>query len=259
MNDPQLWYGIGILYERFESYDNAISALIGVLKMSPNFYQKSEVLYKLGTIFAKTNQIEQAIKFFQNSILTSSFSVKKKVDTLIKIGLLYEEKKDFQQAKRSYEAALSLNDKNVRVYQHLAWSNFKHGNIEAALKYVGKAEKRSKDNVYSLYIKGRCLICLDNTQEAYECLSSAAHQQPTEAAFWTSLAVLLYNLGKINESFENITQATTLKHELYEVWYNLGILYETCKQPEEALIAYDMVLSIDPKQPDAVKRIAAIK
>lgn len=55
MNDPQLWYGIGILYERFESYDNAISALIGVLKMSPNFYQKSEVLYKLGTIFAKTN------------------------------------------------------------------------------------------------------------------------------------------------------------------------------------------------------------
>ena len=55
MNDPQLWYGIGILYERFESYDNAISALIGVLKMSPNFYQKSDVLYKLGTIFAKTN------------------------------------------------------------------------------------------------------------------------------------------------------------------------------------------------------------
>ena len=66
-------------------------------------------------------------------------------------------------------------------------------------------------------------------------------------------------MGKINESFENITQATTLKHELWEVWYNLGILYETCKQPEEALIAYDMVLSTDPKQPDAQKRILAIK
>jgi hypothetical protein len=26
--------------------------------MSPNFYQKSEVLYKLGIIFAKTNQID---------------------------------------------------------------------------------------------------------------------------------------------------------------------------------------------------------
>ena len=91
---------------------------------------------------------------------------------MIKIGLLNEEKKDFQQAKRSFEAALSLNDKNVRVYQHLAWCSFRHGNIDSALKYIGKAEKRSKDkNVYSLYIKGRCMICLDQTQKAFECLS----------------------------------------------------------------------------------------
>jgi tetratricopeptide (TPR) repeat protein len=98
IKDPQLWYGIGILYEKFESYDNAISALVGVLKMSPNFYQKSEVLYKLGIIFAKTNQINQAINYFQNSILTNSFTNKRKVDTLLKIGLLYEEKRDFVQA-----------------------------------------------------------------------------------------------------------------------------------------------------------------
>jgi tetratricopeptide (TPR) repeat protein len=95
IKDPQLWYGIGILYEKFESYDNAISALVGVLKMSPNFYQKSEVLYKLGVIFAKTNQINQAINYFQNSILTNSFTNKRKVDTLLKIGLLYEEKRDY--------------------------------------------------------------------------------------------------------------------------------------------------------------------
>jgi len=38
IRDPQLWYGIGILYEKFESYDHAISSLIAVLKMSPNFY-----------------------------------------------------------------------------------------------------------------------------------------------------------------------------------------------------------------------------
>ena len=106
IKDPQLWYGIGILYEKFESYDHAISALIAVLKMSPNFYQKSEVLYKLGIIFAKTNQIEQAISYFQNSILTNTFTVKRKVDTLLKIGLLYEETRDLSQAQRSFDAAI---------------------------------------------------------------------------------------------------------------------------------------------------------
>lgn len=96
IKDPQLWYGIGILYEKFESFNHAISALIAVLKMSPNFYQKSEVLYKLGMIFAKTNQVQQAISYFQNSILTNTFTLKRKTDTLIKIGLLYEEQKDYQ-------------------------------------------------------------------------------------------------------------------------------------------------------------------
>jgi Tfp pilus assembly protein PilF len=63
--------------------------------MSPNFYQRSEVFYKLGIILAKTNQIPQAISYFQNSILTNTFTLKRKTDTLIKIGLLYEEQKDF--------------------------------------------------------------------------------------------------------------------------------------------------------------------
>lgn len=64
---------------------------MAVLKMSPNFYQKSEVLYKLGMIYAKTNQIDQAISYFQNSILTNIFTIKRKIDTLLKIGILYEE------------------------------------------------------------------------------------------------------------------------------------------------------------------------
>ena len=58
IKDPQLWYGIGILFEKFESYDHAIGSLTAVLRMSANFFQRSQVLYKLGIIFAKTNQIQ---------------------------------------------------------------------------------------------------------------------------------------------------------------------------------------------------------
>lgn len=84
--------------------------------MSPNFYQKSEVLYKLGMIFAKTNQIQQAISYFKNSILTNTFTLKRKSDTLIKIGLLYEEQNDFVQAIREYEAAVIGDKNNFKIY-----------------------------------------------------------------------------------------------------------------------------------------------
>jgi tetratricopeptide (TPR) repeat protein len=74
------------------------------------------VLYKLGIIFAKTNQVEQAISYFQNSILTNTFTVKRKVDTLLKIGILYEEARDFAQSQRSFEAALNHDDNNFKIY-----------------------------------------------------------------------------------------------------------------------------------------------
>jgi hypothetical protein len=34
--------------------------------------------------------------------------MKRKIDTLLKIGLLHEVKQDYQNAQKSYEAALSL-------------------------------------------------------------------------------------------------------------------------------------------------------
>jgi hypothetical protein len=44
-----------------------------------------------------------------------------------------------------------------------------------------------------------------------------------------------------------------------EIWYNLGVLYEKCRQPEEALIAYTKVLELDTEDNDAQKRIINIK
>jgi tetratricopeptide (TPR) repeat protein len=44
-----------------------------------------------------------------------------------------------------------------------------------------------------------------------------------------------------------------------EVWYNLGVLYERCRQPDEALIAYTKVLDLDNEDSEAQKRMAAIK
>ena len=85
--DTQLWYGIGLLYEKFETYEYAIPTLMAVLKMSPNFVQKSEVFYKLGIIYAKTYEIDQAINYLQNSLVCSNSNHAKISDVLTKIAI----------------------------------------------------------------------------------------------------------------------------------------------------------------------------
>jgi len=259
IKDPQLWYGIGILYEKFESYNHAISALIAVLKMSPNFYQKSEVLYKLGMIFAKTNQIQQAISYFQNSILTNTFTLKRKTDTLIKIGLLYEEQKDFSQAMREYEAAVTGDKSNFKIYQHMAWCSFQKGDIDKAFENIKQVEQLKPGQGDTLYIQGRCFMAKNDLKKALELFQEAAFKYPGEAAYWATLAIVYYLNGDYSDSFENIIKATSLNTLKPEIWYNLGILYEKCKQPEEALIAYSKVQDLNIGDTDSIQRINDIQ
>ena len=255
IKDSQLWYGIGILYEKFESYDHAISALIAVLKMSPMFYQKSEIFYKLGMIYAKTDKLKSARKYFQQSIEANTFTLKRKTDTHLKIGLLYEHENELQCAHSEYLNALVEEKQNYRLYQHLGWINLRLGNYQKALEYITEADKVKPDHSDSLYTKGRCHMELKDYRRAVELLMQATAKNSHESAYWTSLAIIYFKNGDYFESFENIIKATSLDTFRTEVWYNLGILYEKCKQPEQALIAYQKVQELAPGDKDSNARI----
>lgn len=210
--------------------------------MSPNFYQKSEVLYKLGMIYSKTNQIDQAISYFQNSILTNIFTIKRKIDTLLKIGILYEEQNEYGQALRSYEAALSHEENNYKAYQHIAWANFNQENIPNAIEATQKAEKKNKGAPDTLYIIGRCRMSQQNYDEALRCYEEACSKNQKEAVYCCSLGIVYYLKSKCKEAFDQFIKASNLNANIPEIWYNLGILYEQCQQPKEALFVYNKVI-----------------
>jgi glucose repression mediator protein len=55
----QVWYGIGMLYERCGSLEHAEEAFTGVLKMDPNSDKKTDILFRLGTIYKQTQKYPQ--------------------------------------------------------------------------------------------------------------------------------------------------------------------------------------------------------
>ena len=46
---------------------------------------------------------------------------------------------------------------------------------------------------------------------------------------------------------------------MVESWYNFGVLYEKCKQSDEAVVAYKKALEIDPEEQDARARLLSIQ
>ena len=60
--DPNLWYGIGILYDRYGSYEHAEEAFTAVLKMAPKFEKANEIYFRLGIIYKQQQKYEQSLE-----------------------------------------------------------------------------------------------------------------------------------------------------------------------------------------------------
>src|SRR5688572_13824147 len=57
-----LWYGIGILYDRYGSYDYAEEAFSQVMQIQPDFEKANEIYFRLGIIYKQQSKFVQSLE-----------------------------------------------------------------------------------------------------------------------------------------------------------------------------------------------------
>lgn len=65
--EPKLWYGIGILYDRYGSLEHAEEAFSQVMRMEPNFEKANEIYFRLGIIYKQQQKFQQSLEVCRNS------------------------------------------------------------------------------------------------------------------------------------------------------------------------------------------------
>jgi general transcriptional corepressor CYC8 len=60
--EPKLWYGIGILYDRYGSLEHAEEAFSQVMVMEPNFEKANEIYFRLGIIYKQQQKFHQSLE-----------------------------------------------------------------------------------------------------------------------------------------------------------------------------------------------------
>ena len=61
MQEPKLWYGIGILYDRYGSLEHAEEAFSQVMRMEPNLEKANEIYFRLGIIYKQQQKFNQSL------------------------------------------------------------------------------------------------------------------------------------------------------------------------------------------------------
>lgn len=60
--EPKLWYGIGILYDRYGSLEHAEEAFSQVMRMAPDFEKANEIYFRLGIIYKQQSKYAQSLE-----------------------------------------------------------------------------------------------------------------------------------------------------------------------------------------------------
>ncbi|RDB29062.1 General transcriptional corepressor ssn6 [Hypsizygus marmoreus] len=263
--DPKLWYGIGILYDRYGSLDHAEEAFSSVLRMEGelDFDKSNEILFRLGIIYKQQCKYDESLACFDR-ILRSPPSPLAHADIWFQIGHVYEQQKDHVRAKDAYERVVADNPGHAKVLQQLGWLYHQDGsgfqNQELAISYLTKSLEADPSDAQSWYLLGRAYMAGQKYNKAYEAYQQAVYRDGRNPTFWCSIGVLYFQINQFRDALDAYSRAIRINPYISEVWFDLGSLYESCNnQISDAIDAYARASELDPSNPAITQRLHLLR
>ncbi|CAD8120126.1 unnamed protein product [Paramecium sonneborni] len=199
-----------------------------------------ETWIAIGNCFSLIKEIDNSIKFFGRAIqLRKDYSYAYTLS-----GHEFSQNENFQQAKKSYDAATSLDQRQYNAWwgqgnmyyktdkyddaikcfiqaikinpnnpvlpTFLAMSYAAKGDHYEALKYFEQSERLDSMNGLNKYQKANSLIKLDQYEEALGELQSLSQFIPKEAAIYILMGRILKKLNRIQEAQNCFNMAMSL-------------------------------------------------
>lgn len=261
--EPKLWYGIGILYDRYGSLEHAEEAFASVVRMDPNYEKANEIYFRLGIIYKQQSKFPASLECFRY-ILDNPPRPLTEIDIWFQIGHVYEQQKEFNAAKEAYERVLAENPNHAKVLQQLGWlyhlSNAGFNNQERAIQFLTKSLESDPNDAQSWYLLGRAYMAGQNYNKAYEAYQQAVYRDGKNPTFWCSIGVLYYQINQYRDALDAYSRAIRLNPYISEVWFDLGSLYEACNnQISDAIHAYERAADLDPENPQIQQRLQLLR
>ena len=116
--EPKLWYGIGILYDRYGSLEHAEETFSSVVRMNPDYEKANEIYFRLGIIYKQQGKYETSLECFR-LILGNPPKPLTEMDIWFQIGHVHEQQHAYDLAREAYERVLSENTDHAKVRQQL--------------------------------------------------------------------------------------------------------------------------------------------
>jgi len=259
--DPNLWFGIALLYDMFESPELAEPSFLAVLKIDPNFTYKSEIYYRLGLIFMNKGQYDHALSGFKNAKSCEAYSPQQRINILLNLAICYEKKKEFKKAIETFDEAREYDENSSLVEKYYGWFCLNNPiselgiTLEKAREHLKKATQLNAEDAEAHYLLGRCFLKEKEYQKSHTCFQKAIDKHPNNATYWCTVGVMFIELQQYHDAFDTLMKAISLNNAMSEIWYNCGVMYECTNFRSQAQQCYQNAVNLKPANEDAKTRL----
>lgn len=260
--DSNLWYGIGILYDKCGSFDLAEEVFCHVLKIAPDYPRKEEVLFRLGRIYKHEGKYDKALECF-STLVDKAPPPLMQSDVMFQIGIVFELSGQAEKAKEMYEQVLEENPKRAKIITQLGWLYHQEDtpfhNVDTAIEFMKTSVEADPSDPQPWYLLGRCYMSQKEYKNAYSAYQQAVYRDEMNPSYWCSIGVLYYQINQFRDALDAYSRSICLNPAQSEVWYDLGTLYESCKQLPDAFDAYSKAAELDPSNTRIAERLIGLK
>jgi tetratricopeptide (TPR) repeat protein len=216
-------YHKGLAHLSNESYGLAIECLEKTVDLDG--FGDENLLINLAHCFFKENRIEDAVKYYQKTLLIND----KSTAAYSGVGICMYEQENWLQALHFFEKALELDSQNTIYLFSKADTEYQMGNTQSAIETYNILLQLEPDNLDALLNLSYVFQENDMAEEAFTLLKSAINEAPKCAELYYRLTAYLVLEGNYKEGFTYLENALILDFEKHEELFEFFPELETQK------------------------------
>jgi tetratricopeptide (TPR) repeat protein len=158
----------------------------------------------LGRVYAVQNRPDDALKEYE--LARQRFP--EYLPIYVELAHVYQERSEFDRAKRTYQDALQINSRYVRALNGLAWLDCEHGGpLNEALELAQQAKKQQPNDPHINDTLGWIYFKKGLYPSAVELLKAAVEESPKETVYQFHLGMVYLALGKQDQGRRTLQAA----------------------------------------------------
>jgi tetratricopeptide (TPR) repeat protein len=169
-HNPEIDVQLAMALRNAGRIDDAVSRLRRAIKRQPPF---APAFYELGCLLAFLKRYDEAIEVFRRGLEVAPMMVQ----LSLQLGFVSMQCRNWADAKAAFAQALNISPNSPEASFGIAKAHQELGEYRAAAECYRRG-LRGRPDPLAWHNLGRCLLMLDESEEAYECLRWAVRGDP---------------------------------------------------------------------------------